>query len=51
MGVAIDAAQRYKVDGREESWDAMLGAIDSFLEIRHLKHLQAVDDAGASGRS
>lgn len=50
MFEAIDAAQRYKAAGGDEVWDEMLTAIDWFLEIRHLKHLAAVDEAGTSCR-
>lgn len=31
-------------------WDRMLSAIDEFLELRQQEHLQAVAEAGASGR-
>ncbi len=34
----------------DHEWDRLLGAIDTFLELRQAEHLRKVDEAGASGR-
>ncbi len=52
---ARNAARTYRAlqrQGRDEEphWDAMIDALDSYLQMVQEQHLQDVEEAGASGR-